>query len=404
MGESTGTEIQLNQVIRLNLGGGIKPIEGFINIDRVTGEEVYPLDYPDGSVDQIRASHVLEHFSHQQVSEVVNHWVAKLKPGGCLRIAVPDFEKVAAAYLKGVPINVQGHVMGGHLNDDDRHGCLFDRETLQEILVNAGLERLAFWQSEVDDCANRPESLNMMGFKPSSPESDVRDVVAVMQSARFGPALHHRCAYEAFFSLGIPYHVSSGCFWHQLLSKALEEQLAQGRWRYILISDFDTLFKPEDVRELWRLMRAYDADAIAPLQQKRNADHPLFHRLNPDGSVKKGFYRSEMGMNLMPVDTAHFGLTLIKAEKLANLERPWFLAQPNSEGRWDDGQVDADIYFWKRWKAAGNTLFLAPRVVVGHMEEVITWPDKDFKAIRQNITDYVVNGQPKGVFRYDAES
>ena len=78
--------------IKLNLGAGDIPIDGYISIDRKTGQEAYPLAYEDGSVDEIRASHILEHFGLREISAVLKNWWDKLKPGGLLKIAVPDFD------------------------------------------------------------------------------------------------------------------------------------------------------------------------------------------------------------------------------------------------------------------------------------------------------------------------
>ena len=36
--------------LRLNLGAGTTHLDGFTNLDRKTGQEVYPLPYEDGSV------------------------------------------------------------------------------------------------------------------------------------------------------------------------------------------------------------------------------------------------------------------------------------------------------------------------------------------------------------------
>src|SRR5438309_1271592 len=129
--------------MKINLGCGEHKLDGYENWDCKTGQEAHPLSHigddgsrliiQDCSLEEIRASHVLEHFSHRQTSEVVNHWVAKLMPGGCLKIAVPDFEWIAKHYLDGEPINVQGYTMGAHKDRDDRHGGIFDRESLTEV-------------------------------------------------------------------------------------------------------------------------------------------------------------------------------------------------------------------------------------------------------------------------------
>ena len=46
-------------------------LEGFTPIDRKLGSEVYPLNYKDGSVDEIYASHVLEHFKLDDIQAVL---------------------------------------------------------------------------------------------------------------------------------------------------------------------------------------------------------------------------------------------------------------------------------------------------------------------------------------------
>ncbi len=52
---------------------------------------MYPLAYKDESVDEIYASHVLEHFPYNKTQEVLNDWVRVLKPGGRIRIPVHYF-------------------------------------------------------------------------------------------------------------------------------------------------------------------------------------------------------------------------------------------------------------------------------------------------------------------------
>jgi hypothetical protein len=43
------------------------------------------------------------------------------------------------------------------------------------------------------------------------------------------------------------------------------------------------------------------------------------------------------------------------------------------------GRIDADIYFWQNWKAAGNTLAIHPAVRIGHMEEMVSVYDATMK-------------------------
>jgi hypothetical protein len=62
-----------------------------------------------------------------------------------LRIAVPDFAKVAAGYLEGAPQPTEGWVMGGQTDPDDFHRSIFDADKLKRLLSDAGLVLLRPW-------------------------------------------------------------------------------------------------------------------------------------------------------------------------------------------------------------------------------------------------------------------
>ena len=152
-------------MIKLNLGSGDWQIPGYTAIDRKFGTEVYPLLYEENSVDEIRASHVLEHFSGNEVADVVRHWVSKLRTGGVLRIAVPDFKWIAEHYSAGENINFPGYIMGGQIDENDYHKTIFDKSILTAVMKYAGLTDIKEWASEIKDCASLPVSLNLQGTK-----------------------------------------------------------------------------------------------------------------------------------------------------------------------------------------------------------------------------------------------
>jgi predicted SAM-dependent methyltransferase len=384
--------------VKLNIGAGPVHLDGYINLDRKTGQEAFPLQYADGSVDEIRASHVLEHFSHREIDAVLAHWVAKLRPGGVLKIAVPDFKKVAKEYLRGNPINVQGYVMGGHTDRDDHHGVIFDRETLEEAFYKLGLTNITTWESDAEDCSRLDISLNIRGTKLHPGIPDVSGTHMLLASARFGPAMHHRCTYEVVNALKLTYNSYASCFWFEALSNLIEGALKNPACKYILTADYDSMFTVNDVLELHRLAEAYpEAKAIVPVQSKRQSDSALFTICDDDGNLKRTAYAQDFAKNLTRITTGHFGLTLINADCLRALPRPWMQPTPNSEGRWDDGQTDADISFWRNWHDAGHKVFLANNVRIGHMQELVTWPGYGFKPIHQTLGDYQRYGMPPEV-------
>ena len=135
---------------KLHLGCGQKYLDGWTNIDKlptrinVVNDDVSTLDtVNDGSVDLIYACHVLEHFGRHQVEEVLKCWSRKLKDGGLIRIAVPDFEATCKRYLEKKEIReVTGFMCGGQRNEHDYHKMIFDFESISFLLQKTGFERV----------------------------------------------------------------------------------------------------------------------------------------------------------------------------------------------------------------------------------------------------------------------
>lgn len=386
--------------INLDLGAGAVSPEGFVPLGNVNGSSIFPLPHADGLVSVIRASHVLEHFNFADVGAVLQDWVRALKPGGKLKIAVPDFDKIAAAHLSGEPQNVQGYVMGGQVDAADFHKTIWNRDELRRRLAAAGLVLLREWKSELEgDCASLPISLNIEGTKPFVSEIKVS---AAMSVPRLGWMDNFGCCIDALVPLGIRLRRQGGAYWGHALTNCLEVILDQDAPDAVLTLDYDTVFTKGHVAHLMQLMMANpQADAITAIQSSRHQPTALFTKRDENDVPMSRINTDEMAGDLTQVSSAHFGLTLIRADKLKALPKPWFHAVPSSEGRWqhDDDHVDEDIQFWMNWKAAGNTLFLANRIAVGHIEVMSRWPGKDLQAIYQPMGEFNKTGKaPEGTW------
>lgn len=403
--------------VRLNIGAGSVPLPGFTAIDRKNGDDAYPLTLggqavADDSVDEIYASHVLEHFSHQESQAALCEWVRVLKPGGRIRIAVPDFAKVAEKYLAGEPLPIAGYVMGGQTDVDDYHRTIFDEEHLRRMMQQAGLIDIAPWRSEIDDCAALPISLNLQGIKgAASPQLlkpwPKRKIAAVMSMPRLAFADNMFCAIQTLAPLGIPFEKVTGAFWGQCLERVMEANVDDG-WHppsgteWILTLDYDTVFLPEHLHQLAVLMEEHpEADAICPIQYKRDENTVLFRRVDEQGNyIKTPATLADFDGPLTRIGWGHFGLTLIRASSLLRLPHPWFDGQPDPNGRWHDpGKVDDDIYFWNKFRENGLKLYLANHVAIGHLQLVATWPGRDFAPIHQYVSEFQSKGTPAMVRR-----
>lgn len=388
-------------MIRLDLGAGAVSPPGFVPMGNAHGSAIFPLNARDGSVDVIRASHVLEHFPHGQVADVLKEWVRALKPGGVLKIAVPDFARIAEGYLAGAAMPTEAFVMGGQVDAADFHKALFDETHLKTALAAAGLMLIRRWDSELEDCAGLPISLNLAGTKPHTPEIAVS---AVMSVPRLGFMDNMFASIEALPQLNVKLRRCTGAYWGQCLERAIEETLRDDAPDAVLTLDYDSVFTRRDVSMLMQLMCCHpEADAIAAVQAGRgSANGRLFTIKGADGENLSGVPTEVFSGDLAQVSTAHFGLTLIRAEALRALGKPWFHDVPAPDGSWNEGRQDADIAFWRNWEAAGHSLYLANRVPIGHLELTVLWPaplGPDTAPLTQPVGAWRERGKPEEAWR-----
>lgn len=151
--------------MKLHLGCGSKYIEGFIHVDARPHEHVDYIAsadnlsmFGDGSADLIYSCHLLEHFKRGKVQEVLKEWFRVLKPGGVLRVCVPDFSKLVKLYNEKKDLSViMGPLYGRQDYEYNIHYVTFDFETLKSHLEQAGFSevRTYDWRqtehSHVDD-------------------------------------------------------------------------------------------------------------------------------------------------------------------------------------------------------------------------------------------------------------
>ena len=163
--------------MKLHLGCGKKHLPGFINVD------IDPANEPDVVADcfklywfgetwgvcsksnfsspqvckerpeLIYACHVLEHCGRHEYKAVLKSWFDLLKPGGILRLAVPNLEMVVAHYNEHYEVSQHGSCLdellgffyGGQRNEHDYHKMGWDEATLTRDLLAAGFSEVRRW-------------------------------------------------------------------------------------------------------------------------------------------------------------------------------------------------------------------------------------------------------------------
>jgi predicted SAM-dependent methyltransferase len=97
-----------NGPLMLNVGCGTDYKEGWVNIDNNSDNNIEkldlnwdlrkPLPFEENSVDFIFNEHFMEHLTVEEGQAALKDFMRVLKPGGILRIAMPDLEAAVAFY------------------------------------------------------------------------------------------------------------------------------------------------------------------------------------------------------------------------------------------------------------------------------------------------------------------
>jgi len=130
------------------------------HIDHKTSIDSLPF-IRDNSVDLIYCSHAFEYFDRQMASVVLREWWRVLRPGGVLRIAVPDFVALVNVYKEtGNLDKILGPLFGRmeitkvepvHLI---YHKTVYDFHSLSALLISEGFEKITRYNWRDTEHAN----------------------------------------------------------------------------------------------------------------------------------------------------------------------------------------------------------------------------------------------------------
>jgi hypothetical protein len=223
----------------------------------------------------------------------------------------------------------------------------------------------------------------------------MKKTVALCSCPRLGYMDFMGQSIAAFAVNKIDYRNLYGVFWSQSLTGGIQGALDDG-YEYIITTDYDSIFTGETVAQLIRLMDQNEhADAICCMQMGRFSGLLL--------TTEKGTlsYNELKNNALVPVATGHFGLTIFRASVLKQLKKPWFWSRPDEDGEWKrvGNKLDDDIYFWDNFKNCGLQLYVAPRLVIGHLELLIKWPGENLEGIYETTQHYQKHGPPYDVWK-----
>ncbi len=193
--------------MRLYLGSRDYRPEGFLTVD------IDPACDPDivadvtdlhgiasGSVDEICASHVLEHIPWPLSFRALAEWARVLRIGGRLRVAVPDLALLSRLIAEGRNVwCAAGLLFGvGRLeNQLEAHQYGYTRDMLLAMLRALGFGRFDWWKHDLPDASNGwmlddageriAISLNIAADKVGAPVMDPAPLTEALMNDRLQP-------------------------------------------------------------------------------------------------------------------------------------------------------------------------------------------------------------------------
>jgi predicted SAM-dependent methyltransferase len=98
----------------LNVGCGSKFHKDWVNVDMTSDSKhviavnlINGIPYPDNSFEVVYHSQVLEHIPREKAQNFIKECYRVLKPGGIIRIVVPDLENIVDEYKKLLKENIE---------------------------------------------------------------------------------------------------------------------------------------------------------------------------------------------------------------------------------------------------------------------------------------------------------
>lgn len=141
-------------MIKIHVGCGKRDFgPEWIHVDgekypHINHNDVWLNWYDENSVDVIYASHFLEYYDLERAGRLLENWYKCLKPGGILRLAVPDFEAMAKLYVSDpvkYPLNDLWGPLYGKMTMNNGyiyHKICYDFKTLSYLLELYGFNNI----------------------------------------------------------------------------------------------------------------------------------------------------------------------------------------------------------------------------------------------------------------------
>ena len=147
---------------KLNLGSGPHPLDGYVNIDLYRPADVQDnaitlKQFQLGSVEAIKADHILEHLGKRDGQRAIIRWHQLLAPGGTIKITVPDVVMSIRAWLHAYESGsdvwgFRSHAIWGDQAHAGEYHCWgFDEASLYDYMSKVGFRDIEISREDGHD-------------------------------------------------------------------------------------------------------------------------------------------------------------------------------------------------------------------------------------------------------------
>lgn len=155
----------------LDIGCGENKKKGMIGLDlrRTPSADVITdahfLHFKDGSFDYVFSNHIIEHFSHRDVSDVLAEWVRVLKMGKTIEIRCPDLRARALLFFLNPSWQNVKNIYGLQDHEDNQHRCDFSYGLLKHLLESFEIKDIKRIIKGYKGIPFIPDCLHIRGIK-----------------------------------------------------------------------------------------------------------------------------------------------------------------------------------------------------------------------------------------------
>lgn len=133
---------KLKKIKKVNIGAGMDIRDDYINVDHRELEgidvvaDVLDMPFKEGTIKEVFASHVVEHFVQRDLIKILRYWFSLLEKGGALRLILPNIEDMTKKYASGDLTweEFRSVALGGQDYKSDYHYNHFSVESMRQLV------------------------------------------------------------------------------------------------------------------------------------------------------------------------------------------------------------------------------------------------------------------------------